>query len=274
MNRVAALIAGLTVLALAGCGGVAPSGATMSIFLADAPLPGVTAVNVTIERVEANLDGGWIEISATQQTYDLLTLTQTDTLIATASMPPGNYSQIRLFISKVTVEDESGTHDAKVPSGSKTGLKLNVNSTVGDFGDVAILLDFNVEKSLVKRDSGEYILKPVIKAVLKQAVGSVRGIAIHNGYRQLAVLVTAIYIEGNSYPIGTEVNTSATVDDGLFTIWALPPGVYRIELIQTVDGETVYFAVADSIVVVAEQETNIGTIENDLDYQQPPAPPQ
>lgn len=231
--------------------------------MADAPLPGVTSVMVTIDRVEANHDGDWIAINVNQRMYDLLTLTQVDTLIGTATVPPGNYSQIRLFISKVTVEDETGIHDVTVPSGAQTGLKLNVNATVGGSGDVAILLDFNVEKSLVKQGPGQYLLKPVIPAVLKQSVGSVRGLTLHSGIGTFPVLVTATYIEGDSYPIGTEVNTSATLDDGTFKVWALHEGVYRIDLIRTLDGETVYFFAIDAVIVVAEQVTDLGGIKVD-----------
>ena len=93
MKRVFAPLAGLWVIfTLIGCAGISPSRPTMSIFMADAPLPGVTAVNVTIDRVEANHEGDWVAISVTQQMYDLLTLTQMDTLIGTATVPPGNYS--------------------------------------------------------------------------------------------------------------------------------------------------------------------------------------
>ena len=150
-----------------------------------------------------------------------------------------------------------------MPSGAKSGLKLNVNATVGGSGDVAILLDFNVAKSLVKQGNGQYLLKPVIPAALKQSVGSVRGLVLYEGYRQEAVVVTATYIEGDSYPIGTEVNTSVTIADGTFKIWTLLEGVYRIDLMQTLDGEPVYFAVVDSVVVVAQQVTDLGGIERD-----------
>ena len=264
MKRVFAPAAALLVLfTLIGCAGVSSSKPTMSIFMADAPLTGVTSVMITIDRVEANCDGDWIEIDVTQRMYDLLTLTQVDTLIGTATVPPGNYSQIRLFISKVTVEDETGTHDVIVPSGAKSGLKLNVNAAVGGSGDVAILLDFNVAKSLVKQGNGQYLLKPVIPAVLRQSVGSVRGLVLYEGYREEAVLVTATYIEGDSYPIGTEVNTSATIADGTFKIWALLEGVYRIDLMQTLDGEPVYFGMVDSVIVVAQQVTDLGGIDLD-----------
>ena len=92
-------------VALLGCGGVTVGGGGggLNIFMSDAPLPNITALNITIDRIEAHLDGQWVEIETEPQTIDLLTLTQNETMIGSAGVPSGTYTQIRLFLSEATV---------------------------------------------------------------------------------------------------------------------------------------------------------------------------
>ena len=40
--------------------------------------------------------------------------------------------------------------------------------------------------------------------------------------------VTATYVAGTAYPVGTEVNTATSLADGTFKVWALLPGTYDL----------------------------------------------
>ena len=251
-------------ITLAGCGGVTSGGGGgwLSLFMADAPPLNVTALHITIDRIEAHLDGQWIDIETDPQTIDLLTLTQNETMIGSAGVPSGTYTQIRLFISEATVTDETGTHDVQIPSGAQTGLKLNVNATVGG-GAVEILLDFNVQKSLTRTGNGQYKLKPVIPIMLRELAGSISGFAVHNGRPLYGVHVTATYTSGPSYDIGTEVNTSASMADGSFKVWALKEGVYRLDFILYSPGSQIIFvATVEDVVVTGGQNINLGNVEH------------
>ncbi|MCH7904749.1 MAG: DUF4382 domain-containing protein [Armatimonadetes bacterium] len=254
---------GAASVALVGCGGeTSGGGGWLNIFMADAPLQNITALNITIDRIEAHLDGQWVEIETDPQTIDLLTLTQNETMIGSAGVPSGTYTQIRLFLSEATVTDDTGTHDVQIPSGAQTGLKLNVDATVGE-GTVEILLDFNVQKSLTRTGNGQYKLKPVIPVLLKELAGSISGFAVHNGRPLFGVHITATYTAGPSYDIGTEVNTSMSMPDGSFKVWALKEGVYELDFIlHTPGGLIIFVATVEDVVVTSGQNTNIGNVEH------------
>ncbi|MCH8979372.1 MAG: DUF4382 domain-containing protein [Armatimonadetes bacterium] len=263
MRRLIALFTALLAgsFALVGCGGGASSTGSLTLFLADAPLQGVTALNITIDRIDAHLDGQWVAIETDPQTIDLLTLTQNEMMIGSAGVPSGTYTQIRLFLSSATVTDDTGTYDVTIPSAAQTGLKLNVNATVSG-GGVELLLDFNVAKSLIKTGEGEYKLKPVIPVVIREQAGTIAGIAMYNGTPMADVHVVATYVAGSSYPLDTEVNTSLSMADGSFKVWALKEGMYRLDLERVEAGGMLRFiATVEDVVVTAGHDTNVGAVD-------------
>lgn len=252
----------LALVALIGCGGDGSSGSTLNVYMADAPLPGVTAVTVTIDRVDANINDEWVVLEDTQQVINLFDLTQTATVIGSAGVPPGDYTQVRLIISEATVTDEEGTHVATLPSGAQTGIKVNIDAPVAEGASVGILLDFNVEQSVSKLGNGTYRIDPVIPAELMALAGSISGVAMYSGQMMEGVLVEATYVSGTSYPLGTVVNTSATMADGSFKVWALLEGAYTLSF-ERIDGGglVVFNAAAENIAVVPGQNVDLGVVE-------------
>jgi hypothetical protein len=257
-------------LAIIGCGGSgndtsttgSTSGArgTLAVRLADAPDPSISALNITVNRVEANIDGQWVSIPVSETTVDLLDLVQNDILLASGSVPTGTYNQVRVFVTNATVTDADGTHDVTIPSAEQTGIKLNVNYTINANEVTALLLDFNVGKSLIKTGNGTYKLQPVIPVVVKVASGTVSGM-VHDSTGAVAdnVDVKATYTAGGSYPLGTVVNTSYTLDDGTFKVWALLPGTYTLTFTRTV-GDTTQTVTVTDVVVTAGQNTDVGVV--------------
>ncbi|MEX2244822.1 MAG: DUF4382 domain-containing protein [Fimbriimonadaceae bacterium] len=232
----------------------------MRLWMADAPLPNVTSLVITIDRIEAHHDGQWVEIEAESQTIDLLNLTQQAMVVADAGLPAGQFNQVRLFISSAVVTDDTGTHNVTVPSAAQTGLKVNINGTVEPNTFTAVLLDFNVEKSLILQGNGQYLLQPVIPAVLMDLAGTVTGSVTLNGEPVHGALVRAIYTAGPNYAPGTEVNTSATAEDGTFKVWALLEGTYTIEASFTDAADVEYAASIENVVVTRGNNTAVGVI--------------
>jgi len=229
--RTIALSAGLALMAalglFAGCGSGTPSGdGTLSVLLADAPDPSVTAVNVTLDRVEVNTDGGWEPLATEPQTFNLLDLAQTAAPIGSITLPPGQYSQIRLFASNVTLEDETGIHPVTVPSGDQTGIKINVNCEVRPNEVCAVLLDFNVPRSIVQLGNGEYHLQPVIPAVVQVLSGTITGKVVQGTNNKPVKGATVAAMDA----AGAEANSTMTLNDGTFKIWALMPGTYTLQI--------------------------------------------
>ena len=247
---------------LFGCGGAtSASNGTLAFVLADAPTTGVTEVNITVDRVEAHIDGEWVTITAPQDSYNLLDLTQQAAPLGSASVPAGTYTQVRVFISGASVVDEQGTHDVTMPSVEETGIKLNVDYTVEPGKTTTILLDFNVARSLVQLGDGQYLLTPVIAAIVEELSGTIDGTVTVDGEPVEGVEVTAVYVEGDNYPIGTEVNTAVSDENGVFKIWALMPGSFTITFSSSDEASVAEFAATvEGVVVTADRETPIAVV--------------
>ncbi len=123
----------------------------------------VTAVYVNIDSLRAHSnEKGWFTVPITPKTYNLMQLQATGNteIIADSRMPETTYQQVRLNISKVIVVDDSGEHDAKLPSGElrvDTEILSNPNSTS------TVTFDFLLNESLHSTGKGMYIMAPVVR---------------------------------------------------------------------------------------------------------------
>ena len=203
-------LAALPVL-LAGCGGGGSGGGstgTLRVSMVDAPDPTISALNVTIDRIEAHVvnpddandndPNHWRSITSAPQTLDLIDLVDNAVTLGAAPVPAGHYTQVRLFISSATVTDATGTHNVTIPSAGNTGIKINVDHTIAANQLVALLLDFNVSKSLIKTGAGQYRLQPVIPAVVQILSGTISGTVTHGGAPLDSGDVKAIYTAGSN----------------------------------------------------------------------------
>lgn len=133
-----------------------------------ADMGSVSSVMVTIDSVQVqSASKGWATLSSTPKTYDLMKLKAegSTSVLADAQVPEGNYSQVRLHISQVTVTDASGTHDAKLPSGELKivgGVEVKANATA------TATFDFVADESLHTTGNGQYILAPVIQVETRE----------------------------------------------------------------------------------------------------------
>ena len=135
---------------------------------AAADMGSVTSVKVTVDKVMVNSDTkGWVTVSSTPQTFDLLMLKAEGSqgLLADVQLEAGNYQQLRLDISNVLVVDDTGEHTAKLPSGE---LKIVGGFTVENGSTSTATFDFMVNESLHITGNGEYILAPVVQLETKE----------------------------------------------------------------------------------------------------------
>jgi hypothetical protein len=170
---------------LAACDHSSDSGGAsrINVKLTDAPIDGVSAVNVTISSVQVfptdtgetggiELDSGPISVSG-ELTLNLLDLRDGQvTLLGTAEVAPGTYNRVRLIVesAEVVVDDDGDpgtpevTSEVTVPSG-KIDVLAPMELSQGE--DLTITLDFDAEASLhvVSTGSGTYILRPVVTVV-------------------------------------------------------------------------------------------------------------
>jgi hypothetical protein len=130
------------------------------------------SVNIELETVSIHYsdsedgENGWRELETNSGMYNLLDLQDGVTAAITDGglLPVGKLQQMRLILGDnnyVVVEGESFPLD--LSSQDKTGLKINLNTTINAEDSVEITIDFDAEKSIIVTGSENYKLKPVIK---------------------------------------------------------------------------------------------------------------
>ncbi|MBI2542239.1 DUF4382 domain-containing protein [Candidatus Woesearchaeota archaeon] len=146
----------------------AKGNAIFTITDAAANMGSVTSLKITVDKVMVHSDAkGWVNVSATPQTFDLLELKArgTQALITSANLEPGVYNQIRLDVSQVMVADANGEQEAKLPSNE---LKIFGTLVVGANSTSTATFDFIADESLHITGNGKYIMAPVIKLETKE----------------------------------------------------------------------------------------------------------
>lgn len=228
-------------------------------------------VNVEIVDIQYNSseeDTGW-QSFAPEGGYPIQTdLTEliagNELLLSDEVIPSGWMQQIRLVLSEnntLKLEDQEDLIPLKTPSAQQSGLKIKLNQELDPGFSYTFILDWDVQRSVVEAgNSGQYILKPVIRANAEVNSGSVSGIVVADLigdestelFPQEAVVV-GIYNAEDEYV--TETLTDA---EGKFMVQGLSPGDYRIQ-IETL--EYIPYVSPNPVSIAAGQVTNAGTIE-------------
>jgi hypothetical protein len=235
--------------------------ATLSVHLVDGP-GDFLEVNLHVLKVEIENDAtGWTTLGTPDKTIDLLTLTGgvEATLVNGASLPAGSYGQLRLLLgSGNTVKLLDGTvADLKVPSGLQSGLKLPVHFDVQPDTTKDVFIDFDAHRSIFVHGagkSGQYILRPVVRAVDQVVTGAITGKLTAAPVDSTAatplpgVAVTAQVLDagGNA----SIVRTATTGGDGSYTLDLLPVGASYYVVGQPAIGGTVYVARASGPIAI------------------------
>lgn len=197
----------------------------LEIRLTDAP-GDYEEVNIDIQEVKVHVDegeqnSGWKSLDVNAGVYNLLELTNgIDTLLGSIELPAGRISQVRLVLgNNNSIKVDGQMHELKTPSGQQSGLKVNVHATLLEGITYTVLLDFDVARSVVKAGaSGNYNLKPVIRAITEATSGAIIG-TVSNPAATPAVYAI----------VGTDtVGTSFANEEGKFMIKGLAAGTYTI----------------------------------------------
>ena len=226
----------------------------LKIYLIDNPAV-FDAVNIVVTRVEAHLSGadstsGWVVLSDSTATYDLLVLRNgVSAVLADSVLPAGNYTQLRLIVGDgSTVVVDGMTHPLEIPSGTQTGVKLNHPFSIPAGGIVELTLDFDADRSVIQTGSGDYQLQPVIRVQATTASGSISGVALPLD-AQISVYTT----------VGSDtVSASPDSGTGFFKLMALPEGTYTVSFRPA---NPAYEEMAVSgVEVLPGQDTGLGVV--------------
>ncbi|MBR9975230.1 MAG: DUF4382 domain-containing protein, partial [Bacteroidetes bacterium] len=88
-----------------------PTKATLSLSLTDAPAD-YDAVNITFSEVAVSMNGGWVVLSGTEQTINLLEWNNGKSIeLGRQDVDPGKITQIRLMVTKAEVVIDGQTHN-------------------------------------------------------------------------------------------------------------------------------------------------------------------
>jgi len=226
----------------------------LKMYLVDSPST-LDSVIICVTRVEVHKSGsdstsGWFVINDSTRYFDLLLLTNgASRVLGDTALTAGKYTQIRLIIGNGSyVIDQGVKHDLEIPSGSQTGLKLTHQFTIEPGKLYELILDFNVDKSIIITGNGRYKLKPTIRVMPMVISGSIAGQVLPLDAQPT---VSTVYV--------TDTITTFTDLQGFFKLIALPQGIYDVNIIPA-DSLIYRDTVLVGIQVLANQETNIGTV--------------
>ncbi|THD69471.1 DUF4382 domain-containing protein [Robertkochia marina] len=227
--------------------------ARLTVRLTDAP-GDYDHVYVDVQDVMINPsedpESGWVSLeNVNTGVYDLLKLTGGENvLLADVELPAGKLGQVRLVLGEensVVIDGEQ--HALKTPSSQQSGLKILLNETVEAGYTYNIVLDFDVDASVVIAGaSGIKSLKPVIHA---------------------SSVATSGIISGKVEPVGFDVKVSVegqgisayTDEGGNFFLYGVPGGTY--DLMVAPDPTQGYAnAVATGVTVTNGETTVLETI--------------
>lgn len=228
-----------------------------SFYITDAPVDAenVSAVVISIIGVEAKGPDGWKTIKEFEEPVelDLLSYQNGEAYLLTEEViEAGVYNEVRL---KLNIQEQTDgqvqnpgcyiefADGAKeplfVPGGGQSGYKAKGEFALPADGVVAVTLDFDVRKAVVKAgQSGKYILKPTIRLVANEEAGMIEGeFAEADTYEKVIVFA---YADGTfeesemNDPADGEVRFSNAVtsgvvaDDNSFTLAFMSAGKYDL----------------------------------------------
>ncbi len=226
----------------------------LEVKLTDAP-GDYEEVNIDIQSVEIHTDSGsqtsgWTTLDVKSGVYNILELTNgLDTLLASADLPSGHISQIRLILGANNSLKVGGeTKPLSTPSAQQSGLKLNLDTDLVEGITYTITLDFDAARSIVKKGNGGYILKPVIRALETATSSSIKGIVTP------MAAAPAVFAISGADTVATAYTDTTT---GKFILRSIPAGTYTVSF----DPKTGYKGLQkESVSVTLGSVTDLGTV--------------
>lgn len=233
----------------------AAGNARLQIALTDDP-GDYKEVWIDVKEIRFNLtdadDQNWNPLPGVKSgMYNLLDLVNDkDTVLADAQIPSGRLSQIRLVLgdNNYIITNRGEKLMLTTPSAQQSGLKLNINQPV--IGGIInkLTLDFDVAKSIVKAgNSGKYILKPVIRAVLEAVGGNIKGFVLPDTVKTAVLAIR-----------GADTVASTYTAAGGYLLRGIDAGTYSMHYLPT--DTTFKPFIKDGVTVELGRITTVDTV--------------
>jgi hypothetical protein len=215
---VAAAILAAALIQLAGCGGGGgnpPPTGVLKLAITDKPADAYGSVVVSVREVrvvpagrdKATDDDPALPVLVrydTPKTIDVMQLQFIQEALGQATLPAGNYSQIRLILAAnpkgqgqepvnyLTLKSDPGTRiPLTTPSGEQSGLKVLGPLEVKPGVINAYAIDFDPNTAVVARGNGQYNFKPTGIRLIRMAADLV-------GYGSIGGTVTSAFKDWSS----------------------------------------------------------------------------
>lgn len=199
----------------------------LEIYLDAAPTRNYNAVEVDIRRIMVTVssggakDSGWTELPLTRAgRYNLLDFTNgVDTLVASARLPEGSVSKMRLTFGNdnALVLRDGNTVPLSLPQSLQDGLDLTIVSSLTAQGTTRLVLEFDAARSVVASGKDHYTLSPVARVFERSSGGTLEGIVLPDSARAWVVAV------------GGEDTLTALPDfSGFYKIRGMKPRYYQL----------------------------------------------
>ena len=228
MKRIFLLLCSILLVAIVaiGCSDnpAKPEGqGRLSLTAFDAPAPeGIEHLYIHIVEISAHHeDNGWMTLADIDTTIDFLELVNGITInLFDDSIPSGYYSQIRLLLNDSnTIVVDSVTYPLTIPSGTQTGIKLNLDEQVSPGEFVSLMVDFDLSKSVIVANNN-YKLKPTYNMFKEDVSGMISGMVTDT----LGAPVNNVMIDA----VSSMYSTSTITDSSGNYLLILPVGVYSL----------------------------------------------
>lgn len=224
----------------------------LKIYLTDTPTDfdevNIVVSEVWIHAASEDTMENWILLDSTTSTYDLLELRNgVLALLDSSQLAPGHYTQLRLKVAEGSnVVVDGNQYSLEIPSGYQSGIKLNHQFTIEEGRLYELTLDFDAEKSIIQKGTGEYQLKPVIRIIAQATTGEIEGITEPDSAHAFAIA-------------DDDTVQTATDTTGYFKLIGLSPGLYTVNIVP----ENALYADTSfsDVEVVAGSTTDLGLIE-------------
>lgn len=250
--------------------------------LVDAPDDTYLEVWVEIVDVQYNRnddDSGWTSFDGYPKSpgdkVDLLSLTAGSSHILTdQDIESGMLSKVRLILGNdnwIKVEEQPDPIDLKTPSAQQSGLKLHLNTELVAGYSYTFVLDWNVQKSIVKAgNSGNYNLKPVIRVIAEANSGTILGriadiLEEEDGAEPMPIDGATIYVFPNdSYLLEEEITSTVSSNEedseGLFMVQGLAGGDTGTNYYLRIDHPDYDMLDFGPVMVLNGQDINVNTL--------------
>jgi hypothetical protein len=177
-------------------------------------------------------ESSWVEIPFEEGSryVNLLELTgENSQFLGSEIFPEGEIDQLRLVLGDDNYVVKDGNRsELKTPSAQQSGLKIKLNESIEGGKSYEIVIDFDVEKSIiVAGNSGNIILKPVLRAYVRKAAAGIMGQVFPKEAQNVALKA----MNGdNEYNTGVDENGNFKIqgmDDGVYTLTFTPNSDYN-----------------------------------------------